>query len=34
MERIMYDPKNLSKMKTPADLAPEAMKAFVALNGT
>ena len=28
----MYDTKNLSKMKTLADLAPEAMKAFVAFD--
>jgi AhpD family alkylhydroperoxidase len=31
-EVIMYDTKNLSKMKTLADLAPEAMKAFVAFD--
>jgi AhpD family alkylhydroperoxidase len=28
----MYDLKNLTKMKTLADLAPEAMKAFVAFD--
>src|SRR6478609_9573248 len=31
-EVVMYDMKNLSKMKTLADLAPEAMKAFVAFD--
>jgi AhpD family alkylhydroperoxidase len=31
-EIVMYDMKNLSKMKTLADLAPESMKAFVAFD--